>query len=100
MGTPTCASSFRSSRSLALVPTDPADSKDVIVEVRQGVGGDEAALWAGDVYGMLARYAERRGFKNEELEASRKRMASDKSWHTDDRAQLRYRMLLRAAGKA
>ena len=55
---------------LALVPTDPADSKDVIVEVRQGVGGDEAALWAGDVYRMLARYAERRGFKVEELGAS------------------------------
>jgi peptide chain release factor 1 len=55
---------------LALVPTDPADSKDVIVEVRQGVGGDEAALWAGDVYRMLARYAERRGFKVEELGTS------------------------------
>src|SRR2546423_616318 len=55
---------------LALVPTDPADRKDVIVEIRQGVGGDEAALWAGDVYRMLARYAERRGFKVEELEAS------------------------------
>jgi peptide chain release factor 1 len=55
---------------VALVPTDPADRKDVIVEVRQGVGGDEAALWAGDVYRMLARYAERRGFKVEELEAS------------------------------
>ena len=55
---------------LALVPKDPADRKDVIVEVRQGVGGDEAALWAGDVYRMLARYAERRGFKVEELAAS------------------------------
>ena len=55
---------------LAMVPTDPADSKDVILEVRQGVGGDEAALWAGDVYRMLARYAERRGYKVEELEAS------------------------------
>ncbi|HEY2354209.1 MAG TPA: peptide chain release factor 1 [Gaiellaceae bacterium] len=55
---------------LALVPTDPADRKDVIVEVRQGVGGDEAALWAGDIYRMLARYAERRGYKVEELEAS------------------------------
>jgi len=52
---------------LALVPTDPADRKDVIVEVRQGVGGDEAALWAGDVYRMLTRYADRRGFKVEEL---------------------------------
>jgi peptide chain release factor 1 len=55
---------------LALVPTDPADRKDVLIEVRQGVGGDEAALWAGDVYRMLARYAERRGYKVEELEAS------------------------------
>ena len=51
----------------ALVPNDPADHKDVILEVRQGVGGDEAALWAGEVYRMLARYAERRGFKVEEL---------------------------------
>jgi peptide chain release factor 1 len=55
---------------LAMVPSDPADRKDVIVEVRQGVGGDEAALWAGDVYRMLARYAERRGFKVEELGTS------------------------------
>jgi peptide chain release factor 1 len=55
---------------LALLPTDPADRKDVIVEIRQGVGGDEAALWAGDLYRMLARYAERRGFKVEELGSS------------------------------
>jgi peptide chain release factor 1 len=55
---------------LALVETDPADRKDVIVEVRQGVGGDEAALWAGDVFRMLTRYAERRGFRTEQLSAS------------------------------
>jgi len=55
---------------LALVETDPADRKDVIVEIRQGVGGDEAALWAGDVYRMLTRYAERRGFNVEQLEVS------------------------------
>ena len=54
----------------ALVERDPADAKDVIVEVRQGVGGDEAALWAGDVYRMLTRYAERRGFKTEILSAN------------------------------
>ncbi len=54
----------------ALVETDPADRKDVIVEIRQGVGGDEAALWAGDLYRMLTRYAERRGFTAEELSAS------------------------------
>src|SRR5213079_2821089 len=55
---------------VALAPTDPADSKDVIVEIRQGVGGDEAAIWAGDLYRALARYAERRRFKVEQLGAS------------------------------
>jgi peptide chain release factor 1 len=53
-----------------MIPSDPADHKDVILEVRQGVGGDEAALWAGDLYRMLARYAERQGFKIEELGSS------------------------------
>src|SRR6266511_1313660 len=55
---------------VALAPTDPADSKDVIVEIRQGVGGDEAAIWAGDLYRALARYAERRGFTVEHLGSS------------------------------
>jgi peptide chain release factor 1 len=55
---------------LALVERDPADDKDVIVEIRQGVGGDEAAIWAGDLLRMLTRYAERAGFKVEQLGAS------------------------------
>jgi peptide chain release factor 1 len=55
---------------LALVERDPADAKDVIVEVRQGVGGDEAALWAAEVARMLQRYAERRGYRTELLSAS------------------------------
>jgi peptide chain release factor 1 len=55
---------------LALVESDPADRKDVIVEIRQGVGGDEAALWAADLFRMLTRYAERRGLKVEQLEVS------------------------------
>jgi peptide chain release factor 1 len=55
---------------LALVEKDPADGKDVIVEIRHGVGGDEAALWAADVDRMLTRYAERRGFKTETLSSS------------------------------
>jgi peptide chain release factor 1 len=52
---------------LALVERDPNDAKDVVVEIRQGAGGDEAALWAGDLFRMLTRYAERRGFKSEIL---------------------------------
>jgi peptide chain release factor 1 len=55
---------------LALVERDPADEKDVIVEIRQGVGGDEAALWASDVQRMLTRYAERIGLKTETLSTS------------------------------
>ena len=68
----------RGGAKLALVERDPADAKDVIVEVRQGVGGDEAALWAGDVYRMLTRYAERRGFKCEELARARARAAASR----------------------
>jgi peptide chain release factor 1 len=52
---------------LAMVERDPNDDKNVIVEIRPGAGGDEAALWAGDLHRMLARYAERRGFKVEPL---------------------------------
>jgi peptide chain release factor 1 len=52
---------------LAMVERDPNDDKNVIVEIRPGTGGDEAALWAGDLYRMLSRYAERRGFKVEPL---------------------------------
>jgi peptide chain release factor 1 len=52
---------------LAMVERDPNDDKNVIVEIRPGAGGDEAALWAGDLYRMLTRYAERRGFKVEAL---------------------------------
>jgi len=55
---------------LALVERDPADEKDVIVEVRQGVGGDEAGLWAADVRRMLTRYAERAGLRTEALSTS------------------------------
>ena len=55
---------------LALVERDPADDKDVIVEIRQGVGGNEAALWAGDLHRMLTRYAERLGFRTETLSTS------------------------------
>jgi peptide chain release factor 1 len=55
---------------LAMVETDPNDEKNVIVELRAGTGGDEAALFAGDLYKMLTRYAERRGFQTEDLSLS------------------------------
>jgi peptide chain release factor 1 len=52
---------------LAMVERDPNDDKNVIVEIRPGAGGDEAGLWAGDLYRMFSRYAERRGFTVEPL---------------------------------
>jgi peptide chain release factor 1 len=52
---------------LAMVERDPNDDKNVIVEIRAGAGGEEAGLFAGDLYRMLTRYAERRGFKTEPI---------------------------------
>ena len=54
----------------ALVPTDPNDEKDVIVEIRSAAGGDEASIWAGDLLRMYEKYAERLGFRIEPLESS------------------------------
>jgi peptide chain release factor 1 len=55
---------------LAMVERDPNDAKNVLVEIRAGTGGDEAALFAGDLYKMLSRYAEERGFATEVLSQS------------------------------
>ena len=54
----------------AMLERDPADDKDVIVELRAGTGGNEAAIFAGDLYQMLTRYAEQRGFKTDTLSAN------------------------------
>jgi peptide chain release factor 1 len=55
---------------LAMVERDPNDAKNVIVEIRAGTGGDEAALFAGDLFKMLGRYADERGFSTEVLSQS------------------------------
>jgi peptide chain release factor 1 len=55
---------------LAMVEPDPNDDKNVIIEIQGGAGGDEAGIWAGDVYRMLTRYAERRGLTVEPLDSS------------------------------
>ena len=61
-----------------LLPKDPDDSRDVIVEVRAGTGGEEAALFAGDLFRMYTRYAERRGWKSEVLDLSEAEMGGVK----------------------
>ncbi len=63
---------------LAMVERDPNDDKNVIVEIRAGTGGDEAALFAGDLYKMLTRYAEERGFSTEILSQSASEMGGFK----------------------
>lgn len=55
---------------MLLLPKDPNDDKNVIMEVRGAAGGDEAALFAGDLYRMYSRYSEAHGWKTEVIEAS------------------------------
>jgi peptide chain release factor 1 len=55
---------------LALLPKDPNDTKNVIMEIRAGTGGEEAALFAGDLYRMYLRYAQRHGLKSELIDIS------------------------------
>jgi peptide chain release factor 1 len=55
---------------VALLPRDPADEKDAIIEIRGGAGGDEAALFAADLFRMYQRYAERQGWKLDVLNTS------------------------------
>ena len=55
---------------LLLLPKDPNDDRNVIVEIRGAAGGDEAALFAGDLYKMYVRYAENQGWKTEILDVS------------------------------
>jgi peptide chain release factor 1 len=56
---------------VCLLPVDPNDLKNAILEIRAGTGGEEAALFAGDLYRMYAHYAERKGWKIEVLDESR-----------------------------
>src|SRR5687767_15987806 len=54
-----------------LIPKDPNDEKNVLLEIRAGTGGDEAALFAGEVFRMYSRYAERQGWKVDVISANR-----------------------------
>ncbi|UEX90678.1 peptide chain release factor 1 [Staphylococcus ratti] len=61
---------FEDELKLLLIPKDPNDDKDVIVEVRAAAGGDEAAIFAGDLFRMYSKYAEANRFKTEIVEAT------------------------------
>ena len=62
--------SLKSRLETLLLPKDPKDEKSIIMEVRAGTGGDEAALFAGDLIRMYLRYAEKKGFKTEMIDSS------------------------------
>jgi peptide chain release factor 1 len=62
-----------------LVPRDASDSKDAILEIKSGEGGEESALFAGDLLRMYTRYAERRGWKTEQLDAAESDLGGFKS---------------------
>ncbi len=55
---------------ILLIPKDPNDTKDVIIEIRPAAGGDEAGLFAGDLYRMYNMYADKEGFKTEEIDVT------------------------------
>ena len=55
---------------ILMVPADPDDHRDVIMEIRAAVGGDEAAIWAGDLLRMYQKFADRHGLRTEEMDAS------------------------------
>ena len=64
------AAELQGALELLLIPKDPSEGKDVIVEIRAGAGGEEAALWAGDLFEMYRRLAERHRWKTEVLASS------------------------------
>lgn len=84
---------------LALLPRDPNEDKDVIiVEIRAGTGGDEAALFAGDLFRMYSRYAERHGWKTEMIDANLGGMGGYKEVVFSIQGAGSYRMLKHESG--
>lgn len=61
---------YKEEMKILLIPKDPNDSRDVIVEIRPGAGGDEAGLFAGDLYRMYHMYADKEGYNTEDVEVS------------------------------
>ena len=85
---PPASSELEEEIRLAMVERDPNDAKNVLVEIRAGTGGDEAALFAGDLYKMLTRYAEQRGFATEvALAVGRPRWAASRRSPSRSRAR-------------
>ncbi|MFN2542961.1 MAG: peptide chain release factor 1 [Actinomycetota bacterium] len=83
---------------LLLVPTDPNDAKNVVLEIRAGPGGQEAMLWAGDLFEMYRRYADRRRWKTDVLTASPSDLGGFKEIALELRGKGAYSRLKHEAG--
>ena len=90
---------------LMLLPRDEADARNAIIEVRAGTGGDEAGLFAADLFRMYQRYADRQGWKFEPIDSTKPESAASSEASADDHrtrrvraAEVRIRRPSRAAG--
>jgi peptide chain release factor 1 len=94
----TRAAELRGSLEVLLVPKDPNEGKDVIVEIRGGAGGQEAALWAGDLFEMYRRLSERHRWKTEVLSSSPSDLGGFKEVSLEVRGKDAYGRLKHEAG--
>ena len=83
---------------LLLIPKDPEDAKDVVMEIRAGTGGDEASLFAGDLYRMYAKYCENRGWRTNIIDLSEGTSGGFKEIHFEVNGQEVYGTLKYEAG--
>jgi peptide chain release factor 1 len=90
--------SLRGELELLLVPRDPNEGKDLIVEIRAGAGGQEAALWAGDLFEMYRRLAERHRWKTDVLASSPSDVGGFKDVSLEVRGKDAYATLVHEAG--
>jgi peptide chain release factor 1 len=81
-----------------LIPKDPNDSRNVVLEIRAGTGGDEAALFAGDLFRMYSRYAERKGWKVDVMSLSDTGVGGVKEVIASVEGKLVYRFLKHESG--
>jgi peptide chain release factor 1 len=89
---------LRARLELLLTPKDPNDGKDLIVEIRAGAGGQEAALWAGELLEMYQRLAERHRWKTEVLSASPSELGGFKEVVLEVRGKAAYRSMKHESG--
>jgi peptide chain release factor 1 len=94
----TRAEELRGKLELLLIPKDPNDGKNVILEIRAGAGGQEASLWAAELFEMYRRYAERHRWKTEVLSASESEGSGLKEVVMEVRGKDTYTRLKRESG--